>query len=432
MMTEAQALAALTRQDPAAADDAKAALRWLTGDEGLGSISLLRLQEFLWHVLPSQWPVPPHAQLGVAKSLGKLLELAGLDRYARACTSKQTQQIITAYERDPAQGASACAEAIETAAATPPDTDLLAWGTLMGSAERSAFEACAAALELAVAVGEVKQGTSGWLTTRASLTDRWLTQPDANGGTWLTRISSERIDDWVNSARGERASLARAIVPRLLEPPVSSELPTLDWLLGRATDGIKLTSRNYISPAVIDDAVDRFGWQDLAPNRRRQELSVMPVHTLRTLATREMGAIRRSGTALVLTPAGRAMAADDAVRWHIGTSALIGAQDDPHPSFGVSAREGALLLTLVSGPLSYEELTVGLTDMLAREGWTRRRGDSLAAAACSEIHGLRHRLRALHLLGTADIFTAPISMSTAGTSAALSALLARALRPRHA
>jgi hypothetical protein len=431
MMTEAQALAALTQQDPAAADDAKAALRWLTGEEGLGSISLLRLQEFLWRVLPSQWPLPPRAQLGVARSLGKLLELAGLDRYAQACTSRETERIIAGYERDPDEGAAACAEAIESAPATPPDTDLLAWGTLMGPAERAAYEACAAALELAVACDEIRPGVSGWLTGRAFLTDRWLTQPDADDGTWLTKISSERIDDWVHGARGERASLARAIVPRLLEPPVTSDLPTLDWLLGRAADGIRLTSRHYISPSLIDEAVDRFGWQDLAPGHRRQELSVMPVHTLRTLAAREMGAIRRSGTSLVLTPAGRAMAADDAVRWHIGTSALIGAQDDPHPSFGVSAREGALLLTLVSGPLSYEELTVGLTELMSREGWTRRRGDSLAAAVCSEIHGLRHRLRALHLLGTADIFTAPISLSTAGTSAALSALLARALRPRH-
>ena len=44
MMTESQALETLTREDPAAADDAKAALAWLTGDEGLEAISLLRLQ----------------------------------------------------------------------------------------------------------------------------------------------------------------------------------------------------------------------------------------------------------------------------------------------------------------------------------------------------------------------------------------------------
>jgi hypothetical protein len=35
MMTESQALETLTREDPEAAGDAKAALAWLTGDEGL-------------------------------------------------------------------------------------------------------------------------------------------------------------------------------------------------------------------------------------------------------------------------------------------------------------------------------------------------------------------------------------------------------------
>jgi hypothetical protein len=47
MMTESQALETLTREDPEAGGDAKAALAWLTGDEGLETISLLRLQEFL-------------------------------------------------------------------------------------------------------------------------------------------------------------------------------------------------------------------------------------------------------------------------------------------------------------------------------------------------------------------------------------------------
>jgi hypothetical protein len=436
MMTEAQALQVLSQQDPAAADDAKAALHWLTGDEGLGAISLLRLQEFLWYVLPSQWPVPPQDQIAVASALGRLLELAGLDRYAQVCASPQTMRIIAAYDETRTDGIAAYTRAVETADSSPPDTDLLAWGSVMGPSERAAYDACAAAVELAVASGELKPGASGWRTRRARLVDRWLTRTEpepgaGRGDSWLSRISSERIDDWVCSAHGERSSLARTIVPRLLEPPTSSELPTLSWLLGRAIDGIQLTTRHYISPAVVDEAVERFGWQDLAPGRRRQELAVIPLHTLRALAVREMGAIRRRGGSLILTPAGRVMADDDAVRWHIGTSALIGADDDPSGAFGVAAREGALLLTLVTGPLSYEELTVGLTEMLAREGWTRRSGDSLAAAACGEIHVLRHRLRALHLLGTADIFTAPISLSPDGTSAALSALLARALRPRH-
>jgi len=97
MMTESQALETLTREDPEAAGDAKAALAWLTGDEGLETISLLRLQEFLWYALPVKWPMSTPGRVGVAKALGRLFALAGLDRYAGVCSSTGTEKIITAY-----------------------------------------------------------------------------------------------------------------------------------------------------------------------------------------------------------------------------------------------------------------------------------------------------------------------------------------------
>src|ERR1700728_5391584 len=56
MMTEAEALQTLAREDPAVADDARAALRSLTAGGGLEAISLLRLQEFLWCALSKRVP----------------------------------------------------------------------------------------------------------------------------------------------------------------------------------------------------------------------------------------------------------------------------------------------------------------------------------------------------------------------------------------
>src|SRR5271170_6946730 len=53
MMTEAEALQTLAREDPVVADDARAALRVLASGGGLEAISLLRLQEFLWCALPN-------------------------------------------------------------------------------------------------------------------------------------------------------------------------------------------------------------------------------------------------------------------------------------------------------------------------------------------------------------------------------------------
>ena len=181
MMTESQALETLTREDPEAAGDAKAALAWLTGDEGLETISLLRLQEFLWYALPVKWPMSTPGRVGVAKALGRLLRLAGLDRYAGVCSSAETERIITAYAARHEDGIAAYTEAIEASNAAPPDTELLAWGSVMGPQERAAYDACAAAVELAFASGELCVGARGWRTKRSDLVNRWL------AGCWFPR-----------------------------------------------------------------------------------------------------------------------------------------------------------------------------------------------------------------------------------------------------
>jgi hypothetical protein len=453
MMTESQALETLTREDPEAAGDAKAALAWLTGDEGLETISLLRLQEFLWYALPVKWPMSTPGRVGVARALGRLFLLAGLERYAGVCCSSSTEKIINAYADGHEDGIAAYTEAIEESHAAPPDTDLLAWGSVMGSQERAAYDACAAALELAFASGELTVGARGWRTRRADIVNRWLTGrtamvadddedgllPDGLPGTdtWLGRISAERIDAWANGRPGERSRLARGLIPRLLEPPALPEdpLPTLHWLLCRADEGLRLTARYYISPSVVTEAVDTFGWRDQLVGTLRQELDVFPLHTLRAMAQSEMGAIRRSRTSLVLTRTGKLMTADPAARWHIGTAALIGPDDGPQPDFSVAVREAALLVILTSGPTGYDELTRMLTDIHSVEGWAsgsaRSSSATLAGAVRTELYTLRHRLWALHLLGHERSFSAPLSLNETGVSAAVSALLARALRPRH-
>jgi hypothetical protein len=464
MMTESQALETLTREDPEAAGDAKAALAWLTGDEGLETISLLRLQEFLWYALPVKWPMSTPGRVGVAKALGRLLILAGLDRYAGVCSSAETERIITAYAARHEDGIAAYTEAIEASNAAPPDTELLAWGSVMGPQERAAYDACAAALELAFASRELCVGARGWRTRRADLVDRWLTggavqpggddppqTPPDHGGThppippsaprpplsgtdtWLGRISAERIDAWAHGRPGERSRLARALIPRLLEPPALPDdpLPTLRWLLGHADEGLRLTARHYIAPALVTEAVDTFGWRDQLVGTLRQELDVFPLHTLRGMAQAEMGAIRRSRANLVLTKTGKLMAADPAARWHIGTAALIGPDDGPQPDFSAAVREAALLVILTSGPTGYDDLTRLLTDIHGVEGWAAGSSTGLASAVRTELYTLRHRLWALHLLGSERSFTAPLSLTDTGVAAALSALLARALRPRH-
>jgi hypothetical protein len=452
-MTEAQALETLKRQDPDAAGDAKAALGWLTGDQGLQAISQLQLQEFLWYALPVKWPMTTAEHIAVANALGRLLTLAGLERYAEVCTSAATEKILTAYSHGHEAGIASYTEAVEDSNAAPPDTELLAWGSVMGPDERTAYDACAAALELATAAGELRVGARGWKTKRAALVDRWLGQQLPGGGrpdgghpagprlsgahaatdTWLRRIGAERIDAWAQSRPGERTRLARAIVPQLLKSPAPPEdpLPTLGWLLSRAGGGLRLTARHYIAPALVTEAVDTFGWRDQLIGSVRQELNVFPLHTLRGLAQAEMGAIRRNGSSLVLTKTGKLMTDDKAARWRIGTAALIGPDDGPRPDFCVAVREAALLVLLTDGPASYSELTEQLTCIHGREGWHSRGGTDLTEAVRAEVYNLRHRLWALQLLASERAFAAPLTLTETGISAALCALLSRALRPRH-
>jgi len=453
MMTEAEALQTLAREDPAVADDARAALRSLTAGGGLEAISLLRLQEFLWCALPNGGAQAAERQLAVAAALARLLTLAGMERYAEVCAGSDTSRILGAYAISRDEGLDAYAKALNTSHAVPPDTDLLAWSSAMGTDERAAYDACAAAIELAVAARELKVGVSGWKTKRAALVERWLTRttdsPDTDS--WLSRISAERIDEWAHGHPGERSQLARRIMPRLLEPPElqGEPLPTLRWLLSRADAGLRLTARHYIAPSLVGEAASLFGWQPrvnrvpgsgsgsggrgaAAPaGRRHQELEVYPLHILRGLAQHEMGAVRRIGATLVLTKTGRLMADDAAVRWHIGTAALIGPDDGTDPDFTVAVREAALLvITAQDGPVGYEELAGRLTELHAAEGWTSRSGSSLTSAIGGEIHVLRHRLRALQLLDE-DAAPGSLALTDNGTAAALSALLSRALRPRR-
>jgi len=89
-------------------------------------------------------------------------------------------------------------------------------------------------------------------------------------------------------------------------------------------------------PDTVKDALERF----------------FALHTLRALAQHEMGAVRRSGSALVLTRTGRLMADDSAVRWHIGTAALIGPDDAPDrnsPRFRHSDRRWILFRSFDPG-----------------------------------------------------------------------------------
>jgi hypothetical protein len=67
------------------AGDAEAALGSLTSDEGPQAITQHGLQTFLWYQRRAKWLTDLEGKLHIVASLGRLLELVGLPRYAAIC-----------------------------------------------------------------------------------------------------------------------------------------------------------------------------------------------------------------------------------------------------------------------------------------------------------------------------------------------------------
>src|SRR5260370_33943428 len=94
----AAALAKLAEQDAEAADDARAALEWIAGDQGLALITQNRIQNFCWYELPVKWLISLDDKLRMAGALAQTLDLLQLPRYAAICRSGTTREILRAYE----------------------------------------------------------------------------------------------------------------------------------------------------------------------------------------------------------------------------------------------------------------------------------------------------------------------------------------------
>jgi hypothetical protein len=213
-------LVSIATLDVEAAKDARAALGSLTGEQGLASVSLHRVVDFLWYQLPTKWMCELAEKLRIAAALGRLFELVGMPRYAAVCTSATTTEILHAYEQQShSAGLSAYRRALAASGVQSPDVPgLLVWGASLGNDEAAAYWAVANRLELACAAGEFTPGTRGWRGTVRQLTAEFLTAHpvDLAGGAWLDRIHTERLGHWADSHGPLRAALTRRITNQLI------------------------------------------------------------------------------------------------------------------------------------------------------------------------------------------------------------------------
>jgi len=215
----------------------------------------------------------------------------------------------------------------------PPDTELLTWGAITGPAEAHALELVADRLEMAVAAGELLPGARGWRDHQAEIAIGVLTtpHPELSGRAPYAGILDERLDEWIRGPRSTtRGGLLAPLEERLREPvdpgaaaPARAMLRPLDWLLTEIGEGLALTAAGYLPPRAVARALDELGWREELIGASSREVDAYPVLVLRETAHR-LGLIRRRGSRLMLSPSGRAAAADGRVMWNAVAAGLIG------------------------------------------------------------------------------------------------------------
>lgn len=440
-----QALATMAREDPIAAEAARAAYGAMCPDNGLEGLHLRWVQEFVWYRLPTQWAAGLEEQLSHAAALGTLLDLVGLPRYAAACTSSATTEILTLWaRRGDTAGRDAYVRHVRDGGAEPPDVPgVVRWsaGPRMGPEESAAFWATAGRLDVALAADEFSPSRRGWQATARRITADWLLaeRPELARATYQDTIYVERLRRWaIHEGGPTHGLLSVPIVEHLVRPAnrpadAADRIAPLRWFLERAdATGLGLTRSGTLAREVVTAACEEFGWHP--SGRPRSESDVPQLQALRTLA-RELSAVRRQGQRLVLTRRGARLLAGGTERlWDWAEVMLI--PDDPH----LAATAELVLMVLLTGEAaSTASLTATVTASLAEQGWYHpRTGRPYRARATGPLLAtLATRLQLFGLLSQRPA-TRPDGLdpdsawqlTPAGVAASHNALRFHAIRPR--
>lgn len=428
------ALALLAVEDPAAADDAQAALEWIAGDHGLELVTQHQVQCFCWYELPVKWMTGHDEHARVLAALARAFDLLRMPRYAAICRSDTTRAVLAAYQADTASGKAAFRRAITTSGINPPDLPGFTWGAGMGSHEAGAWTSATELLELAIASGDLTPGARGWKARQQELVRAHLDAPrqELLGQSLAAVIVSERAEAWVSRWRSPaRQQIAAAVANRLLHPvqlpaeAAADPLPRWRWLLGQLGDGIPLTQAGNLSRAFVRQNAARFGWDLSRPPGTETDL--YDLHQLRYLAA-DLKMARRSGRALTLTARGRRLLDDPGQLWRATATALPSGN-----TLTVFAGELFLALLADGEPQPAAQITATVAQAVTEEGFRDSRTDMPPdehdiSWAISRTANL---CRALGLLAPgSDWPDRQYRLTPVGTATALEALRARATGPR--
>ncbi len=428
------ALAKLAEVDPASAEDAEAALRWIAGEQGVAAITQEGVQTFCWYQLPMKWLDSDDEKHRVVAALAEAFDLLQLPRYAAICRSPTTRDILGAYEQSLALGKAAFRRAAASSGIIPPDLPEFRWGAVMGVQEAAAWSSTADFLEVAVASGTVVPGARGWRIGQQELARAHLTTArlDLLGQTYAQAIVTERAETWVGQRRSEtRRRIVAGVANRLLHPAqlpagTAEPLPRLQWLLGQLAAGVGLTVRGNLNRSFVQRSAERFAWDLDRPPRSEDELYDLSL--LRELA-QDLSLARQAGRTLTLTAKGRRLAADPESLWRVVAADLLDGDD----AFSAFAGELFLALLLDVGSLPLKAVTARVGRAASEAGFREYR----TGKPPDEDHVrwvLYDTINPCRALGLFSVGAAwdedSYGLTATGKATALEALRARATGPR--
>ena len=230
------AIAVVGEWDREGAQAAQSAFEWM-GWEGEEPLFLRRydVQLFVWYVLPRKYLAGLDDKQAVAAALAKTLERLGGQAagYAEVCRAPETQRLLRAWEAEDPAAPRTFRDLLDGSGIEPPDTDVLAWGSVMGLEEARVREQVATALEEAIESGGLTPGARGFARRQAEVAKVALREPwdGEDGRSRLRAVQDERLERWLQRGPGGRADERRAVLDGVAAT-VSVEPPVIDLLLG--------------------------------------------------------------------------------------------------------------------------------------------------------------------------------------------------------
>jgi len=413
----------------------------LTAGEGIAMIHQAALQQYLWWHMPRDHPDDEWEEL--VEAAAALLDELGLPHLAEVARSATTRSVLAAWAHGRKEGAAAFRSAHARSGVEPPDTALLAWGSVMGVDELRALDAVERALGDAVAAGTLVPGAPRWQAKAAAITDTVLSRPlDLPPGQTLAGlVTTERIGTWIDAARHPvhqewRSGVANRLLHPIEPPPDTGDaVAPIRWLLELAASpgGMQLTQNNYLARSTVLAAVERFGWWDWE-KPPRSEADVHQLSTLRDTANR-LRLLRRRGRRLHVTLRGAELLASPQRLWE-----AMATETEDGDDFTRAVTE-VVGLRLLQGRIEQRNLVADIAPILIAQGWSTGGSPVTVSHVSSAVYRpLRwwrlfdaiDEVEATWEYGTARELTPhTIALTPDGERMVLAYLRSRAAGPRH-